>query len=164
MPFDLLCGRFLKRDPLGLGLSVASHVLLAGQRPAEVSLWREARDSLARPEAASKRAWARFGSAARDRVDVLDRARQRQRRPGLSAIMGAKHLALIARADIDLVGVVWMQRHRHDRSVNLHLVKPAPRLPRVLTPIEPAVVARGCDTERRVNGFRVLGRHPYIAP
>src|SRR6516164_7565893 len=35
MSFDLLCGCSLKR------LSVASHALLAGQRPAEVSSWRD---------------------------------------------------------------------------------------------------------------------------
>src|SRR5215467_5922207 len=66
---------------------------------------------------------AQFGSAARDRVDVLNRARQRQRRPGLSAILGAEYLALIARADIDLVRVGRMQRHRHDRSVDLHRLR-----------------------------------------
>src|SRR5262249_3759316 len=92
-------------------------------------------------------------SAARHRIDVLNRARQRQRRPGLSAVVGAEHLALIARAEIDLVWVGRMERHRHDRSVDLHLVKPTPRLPRVLAAIEPAVVARGGDAECRVDGL-----------
>src|SRR6185436_14619552 len=60
---------------------------------------------------------AQFGSAARDRVDILNRARQRQRRPDLPAILGAEHLALIASSNINLSGVGWMQGYRHDRSV-----------------------------------------------
>src|SRR5689334_11996983 len=71
---------------------------------------------------------------------------------------------LLQRTAGPYIWVSRMQRHRHDRSVDLHLVKPSPRLPRVLAAIEPAVVARGGDAERRIDGLRVLRRHPHIAP
>src|SRR5436190_24227004 len=105
-----------------------------------------------------------MASAARHRVDVLDRARQRHRCPGLAAILGAENLALVARADVDLLGVGLMQAHRHDRTVHLHLVEALPGLACVLAAIEPAILARGRNAERAVHGLAVLRRNLHVAP
>src|SRR5947207_14106307 len=91
-----------------------------------------------------------LASAARHRVDVRDRARQRDRRPGLAALLRAEHLALVACADVDLLGVGLVQADRHDGPVHLHLVEALPGLARVLAAIKPAVLAGRSDAEGAV--------------
>src|SRR5262249_25886391 len=91
---------------------------------------------------------------ARHLADVLAGPRPGQRLPGRAAVLCAEHLALIARADIDLSGVARMQPDRHDRAVHLHLVESAPSLAGIVAAIEAAVVARSRDNERRGGGVR----------
>src|SRR5262249_49486394 len=81
-------------------------------------------------------------SSARHRVNIRNRAWQRQRGPTLSAILCAEDLALVARADVDLLGVGLVQSDRHDRAVHLHLVEALPGPARVLAAIDASVVAR----------------------
>src|SRR5262249_3449461 len=95
-------------------------------------------------------------SAARHRIDVLDRTGYWQCRPGLAAILSAEHLTLVARADIDLIGVARVEPDRHDCAVDLHLVEAPPGLAGIVAAVETAVVARGGDAQRRVHGLRVL--------
>src|SRR5471032_1748409 len=106
---------------------------------------------------ASSAADRRSRLAARHRVDVLHFARQRHGLPALAAVLRAEHLAVVARADIDLFGVTLMEADRHDRAVHLDLVEALPALAAVLAPVDRAVVARGGDRERGVERVR-LGR------
>src|SRR4029453_1171235 len=81
--------------------------------------------------------------AASHRVDVLDLARKRHRLPRLAGILGAEHLAVVAGADIDLLGIGLVQADRHDRAVHLNLVEALPALAAVGAAVEAAVMAGG---------------------
>src|SRR5258708_3179017 len=102
-------------------------------------------------------------SAAGYRVDVLDLAGQRQGLPGLAGILGAEHLAVVARADIDLTGVAVMQADRHDGAVHLDLVEALPALAAIGAAVEPAVVARGGDRKCCIKRVGLGRRGFYVA-
>src|SRR5262249_53926221 len=108
-------------------------------------------------------AWAAHSSGAGHRIDILDGARQRHRRPARTAIPRAEDLALIAGADIDLGRVSGAEPDGHDRAVHLHPVKTRPAAAGVLAAIDPALVAGCRGAQRRVNGMGVLRRNLHVA-
>src|SRR4051794_19780513 len=79
----------------------------------------------------------------RQGVDVLYTGRQRQRLPGVAAILGPIHFAFITRTQVNLVGVAVMQRNGHDGAMHLHLVETFPRRAFVGAAVDAAVLA-GC--------------------
>src|SRR4029453_16604936 len=81
--------------------------------------------------------------SASDRINVLHLARQRHRLPSLAGILSAEHLAVVAGADIDLLGIARVQADRHDRAVHLDLVEALPALAAVGAAVEAAAVAGG---------------------
>src|SRR5476649_1581783 len=91
------------------------------------------------------------GLSAGHRVDVLDLTGQRHGLPGIAAVLRPEDLAVVARADIDLLGVFGMQADRHDRAVHLDLVEAFPALAIVLAAVEATVVARRGDAQRCVE-------------
>ena len=73
------------------------------------------------------RAWpSRAPSAAGYGIDVLDRPREGHRLPGVTPIAGTEDLAVITRANIDLLRVSGVKADRHNSPVHLHLVETLP--------------------------------------